>query len=71
MTNNSFQLPFLNIKIKSKIAGLRTYITTRPQEVRVDKKEDTPQKKEAQFEKMKQCADVTAGLNSQSTISPL
>jgi hypothetical protein len=71
MTNNSFQLPFLNIKIKSKIAGLRTYMDTRPQEVRVDKKEATPDSKATQFEKMKQCADVSAGLNSDSTISPL
>jgi hypothetical protein len=71
MTNNSFQLPFLNIKFKSKIAWWRTYITTRPQEVKTDKREVTTETKLTQFEKMKQCADISVGLNSANTMSPL
>lgn len=44
---------------------------TRPQEVRFDKKEVTADSKAIQFEKMKKCADVSAGLNSNATMSPL
>lgn len=62
MTNNTYQLPFLNIKIASKIAGLRLYMHDAPQPTRTLKKEDTPQKKEDTFDASYKCAMNTVGL---------
>jgi hypothetical protein len=56
MTNNSYQLPWLNIKIADKIAGLRTYVTTEPQITKSLKSEDTQAKKDAIFDAAFRCA---------------
>lgn len=60
MTNNTFQIPFLNIKFKNKIAGLRTYMSTRPQEVKKDKREETEASKHAELARIEKCANLTA-----------
>lgn len=62
MTNNTFQLPFINLKIANKIAGLNTYMSTRVQEVKRDKKEETQESKNAELERIEKCANLTAGL---------
>lgn len=56
MTNNSYQLPWLNIKIADKIAGLRTYVSTEPQITKTLKSEDTQSKKDAIFDAAFKCA---------------
>ena len=62
MTNNSFQLPFLNIKIASKIAGLRTFVSDTPQPYRNLKEENTPNKKDEAFDSAYKCAMNSVGL---------
>jgi hypothetical protein len=56
MTNNSYQLPWLNVKIADKIAGLRTYVTTEPQITKTLKSEDTKSSKDAIFDAAFRCA---------------
>ncbi len=56
MTNNSYQLPFLNIKIKNKIAGARVYTTESPQIKKQFKTEDTQAARDAVFDRAFRCA---------------
>lgn len=60
MTKNSFELPFLNVKIKDKIAGGRIYMHTLPQITKKFESEETPEKKDAEFDRMYRCALVSA-----------
>ena len=62
MTNNSYQLPFLNIKIKNKIAGAKVYTTESPQIKKQFKTEDTPAARDALFDAAFRCAMNEAGL---------
>ena len=56
MTNNSYQLPWINIKFKNKIAWARVYMTESPQLKKNLKTEDTPQTKDAVFDAAYRCA---------------
>ena len=49
MTNNSFQLPFLNIKFKNKVAGGGVFVHNTPQITKKLEEENTPAKQEAEF----------------------
>ena len=60
MTNNSYQLPFLNVKLKDKIAGGRLFMSNSPQPTRNLQKEATQEVKDAQFEADYKCAMNTA-----------
>lgn len=62
MTNNSFQLPFLNIKIADKIAGARVFMHNKPQKVKRLKSEDTEEKRKSIFDEAYRCALIEAGL---------
>ncbi len=70
MTNNSFQLPFLNIRIADKIAGARVFIHNKPQKVKRLKTEDTEEKKEAIFDSAYDCALIDAGLEPNKEKNP-
>ncbi len=62
MTNNSYQLPFLKIKIADKIAWARIYTQESPQLVKKFKTEDTLESKDAVFDAAFRCAMAEAGL---------
>lgn len=62
MTNNFYQLPFLNIKFKDKIAGARLFITDAPQVKKTVEKEATQEMADAKFELDLKCAMNEAGL---------
>lgn len=62
MTNNSYQLPFLNVKIASKIAGAQLNIAELPQQTKRLKIDDTQEKKDAIFDAAFRCAMNEAGL---------
>lgn len=62
MTNNSYQLPFLNIKFKDKIAGARVYMTEAPQQTKRLETDDTQEKKDAIFDAAFKCAMNEAGV---------
>ena len=64
MTNNSFQLPFLNIKFRDKVSGGRTYLSSTPQPKDRYKKEETEEDKNAQYEILRRCAYEKAGLSA-------
>ncbi len=63
MTNNSFQLPFLNIKIADKVAGGRVFVNNRPQQTKKFKEEDTEEKRNAFYDATYRCAMIEAGLS--------
>lgn len=56
MTNNSYQLPFLKIKFKDKIAWARVYISESPQITKKFKTEDSVASKDALFDRAFRCA---------------
>lgn len=60
MSSNSFQLPFLNIKFKDKVAGGSLFMHTLPQNKKQLESEETDNKKKAEFEKLLRCAMITA-----------
>lgn len=60
MTNNSFQLPFLNVKFKDKVAGGGVFIHNSPQITKTDPV--TPEKKSATFDEMYRCAMIESWL---------
>lgn len=64
MTNNSFQLPFLNIKFSKKVAGGRTFIYNSPQITKTLQEEQTPQKATQDFDTMYRCAMIQSGLGT-------
>lgn len=64
MTNNSFQLPFLNIQFKSKIAGGWLFMHNSPQITKKLKSENTPEKKINDFDVAYRCAAASASLSS-------
>jgi hypothetical protein len=63
MTNNSYQLPFLNVKIAGKIAGAQLGMTELPQQTKRLQIDDTKEKKDAIFEAALRCAMNEAGLS--------
>lgn len=62
MTNNSFQLPFLNTKFANKVAGGGVFIHNSPQITKTDA--TTKEKKEATFDEMYRCALINADLDT-------
>ncbi len=62
MTNNFYQLPFLNIRFKDKIAGARVFITDAPQVKKTIEKEATQEMADAKFDLDLKCAMNEAGL---------
>lgn len=56
MTNNTYQLPFLNIKFKEKIAGARVFMHETPQPKKIVEKETTQTVLDAKFEADMRCA---------------
>jgi hypothetical protein len=62
MTNNTFSLPFFNLKLPSTIAGLRVYLANSPQVTRRDKRDETPEKKKEDLEQVRRCAQASVGL---------
>lgn len=62
MTNNSFQLPFLNTKFANKVAGGGVFIHNSPQITKTDT--TTEEKKEATFDEMYRCALINADLDT-------
>lgn len=56
MTNNTYQVPFLNIKFKNKIAGARVFMHESPQEKKQIEKEATQNVLDAKFEADMRCA---------------
>lgn len=64
MTNNSFSLPFFNLKLPKTIAWLRVYLTNSPQTTRRDKRDETPDKKKEYLDRVRRCAQVSAGLST-------
>jgi hypothetical protein len=59
MTNNTFSLPFFNLKLPSTIAGLRVYLANSPQVTRRDKRDETPdKKKEGMYNQDKEQAEA-------------
>lgn len=56
MTNNTYQLPFLNIKFKEKIAGARVFMHETPQPKKIVEKEATQTVLDAKFEADMRCA---------------
>lgn len=64
MTMNSYELPFLNIKIANKIAGGRLYVSESPQITKNLKTEDTQVVKDARFDADLRCAMNEAWLSS-------
>lgn len=63
MNNNSFQLPFLNVKLSSQVAWGRVFFHDSPQSMKNLKSEDTDIKKEARFDQAYNCAMIDAGLS--------
>lgn len=69
MTNNSYQLPFLNVKIASKIAGGRVFLDDAPQPSKRLKKEETKEVKDAVFDAAFKCAMNEAWLPGDSHLA--
>ncbi len=69
MTNNLFQLPFLNVKIANKIAGGRISLDDSPQLSKRLKGEETKETKDAVFDAAFRCAMNEAGLSGDSLLS--
>lgn len=65
MTNNSFQLPFLNIKFKNKIAGGAVFMHNTPQITKKLAEEQTSAKKASEFDALYRCAMISAGLGTE------
>lgn len=62
MTNNSYQLPFLNLKFNRQVSGGAAFLHNTPQVTSVHK--ETPANIEDQFENAYRCAMMEAGLNT-------
>ncbi len=62
MTNNSYQLPFLGIKFKDKIAWARVYTSESPQITKKLKTEDTQTTQDDLFDRAFRCAMNEADL---------
>lgn len=60
MNNNSWQLPFLNIKLRSQVSGGAVYMHNTPQVTHIHK--DEPENIEEQFNQAYRCAMIEAGL---------
>lgn len=69
MTNNSYQLPWLNIKFKNKIAWGRIHMMESPQPKKNLKSEDTPEVKDAVFDAAYRCAMNEAWLSGDDILS--
>jgi hypothetical protein len=67
MTRNSFKFPFLNIILKDKVAGGKIYIEDSPQRTKRYEKEYTQEEQDKEFDALRRCAYVSAGLPSDPT----
>lgn len=56
MTNNTYQLPFLNVKFKEKIAGARIFMHETPQPKKIVEKEATQVILDAKFDRDLRCS---------------
>lgn len=56
MTNNTYQLPFLNVKFKSKIAGLQVFMYESPQQKKIIEAEATQTVIDSKFDRDVRCA---------------
>ncbi len=62
---NSYSGISKNLKLSAILGGIKVYVQQRgPQEVKKIEKEDTKEEQDAQFEAMKRCAYIDAGLDS-------
>lgn len=68
MTNNSYQLPFLNVRFRDKIAGARVYMHETPQPKKILKTEETALTKDAVFDAAFKCAMNEAGLSGDAVL---
>lgn len=64
MVRNSYKLPFLNIILKNKIAGAKVFIEDSPQRKKRYEKEYTQEEHDKEFDELRRCAYVSAGLPS-------
>lgn len=69
MTNNSYQPPWLNMKIKDKIAWARVYMADSIQPTRKLESEESQEKTNAVFDAAFKCAMNEAGLPADSTLA--
>ena len=54
---NEFATPNpLTLKFKDVLSGLQVYVTSSPQRTRNDKRDETPERKDAQLEDARRCA---------------
>lgn len=60
MTNNTFQLPFVNLKFRDKVAGGSVFSHSTPQTTKKLEAENTPEKKAMDFDEIIRCANVSA-----------
>lgn len=67
MTQNSFQLPFLNLKFKSKVAGGGFFMHDSPQQTKRLASETTEQTLQEEFDMAYRCAAASAQLRSNDT----
>ena len=62
---NKFASPsFSNLKFVKVLAGLNVYIENSPQRTRNDKRDETPERKDAQLEDARRCAYASVGLDT-------
>ncbi len=69
MPKNSYQLPFLSVKFKDKIAGGRIFMTEAPQQSKRLAIDDTKEKKDAIFDAAFRCAMNEAGVQWDAILS--
>ena len=62
---NEFATPNpLTLKFKNVLSGLQVYVTSSPQRTRNDKRDETPERKDAQLEDARRCAYASVGLDT-------
>ena len=62
---NKFATPNpLALKFKNVLSGLQVYVTSSPQRTRNDKRDETPERKDAQLEDARRCAYASVGLDT-------
>lgn len=69
MTNNTFQLPFLNIKFKSKVAGGAVFVHNQPQVTKKLAEENTEKKREEELDLAIRCAARSASVSTDANTS--
>lgn len=57
---NSYQLPFLNVKLLNKISGGQVFVEYRPQKTEKRETEATPEEYTKQFDLLRRCSLISA-----------